>query len=698
LPIWKNEKTGKIIVIGSIDELKKYTKKSGNKYFVIRHGEAENNVKQILSAKEENPHHLTEKGISDIRKAAEELKKEKIDTIISSPFLRAKETAEIMAEIISLDKKVIQYDKRIGEHNYGDFDLEPVAKYHNYYSSFKEAFIRPLPNGESYDDTKARVGEFIYDLEKNFSNKNILIITHESPSWLMFAAAQGLDREGCMKLSAMGEDFLKNSELRKLDFVPLSHNKNYELDLHRPYIDEIELIDKDSSALKRITEVIDCWVESGSMPFAEYNYPYSNKEEFEKRTPGDFVVEYIPQTRTWFYYMHALSVALFEHEPFKNVLTTGTILAADGSKMSKSKGNFTDPLVLMSRFGADALRYYMMTSVVMQAEDLNFKDEDVKEVYQRMINILLNVVMFYKTYKTDFSEVKKTDNILDQWIISRLGELYAAITENLEKYDTIKAGRPIRGFIDDLSTWYLRRSRDRFKSEDVEERKKVSQTCRFVLLELSKIIAPFTPFLAEHIYQAVKKEEDPESVHLCDWPARHALAGEAGGPETDTIEQEILNNMGEARRIVSLALEKRMSAGIKVRQPLQKIQISKSKFQNLGEEYLNLIKDEVNVKEIVFQKDLEEEVELDTEITEELQKEGNVREIIRAVQELRKQKNLVPTDAVGLLVEADDASREFLNSVSEEIKRRTNVSEIVFAENDGQELKIGNYKLKFKIK
>jgi isoleucyl-tRNA synthetase len=458
--------------------------------------------------------------------------------------------------------------------------------------------------------------------------------------------------------------------------------------LHRPYIDEVELVDEAGLSLKRITEVIDCWVESGSMPFAEYNYPYSNKGEFEKRTPGDFVVEYIPQTRTWFYYMHTLSIALFGHEPFKNVLTTGTILAADGSKMSKSKGNFTDPLILMNRYGADALRFYMMTSVVMQAEDLNFRDNDVKEIYQRMVNILLNVVMFYKMYKTNFSKVEKTNNILDRWIISRLKELHATVTKNLDKYDTIKAGRPIRSFIDDLSTWYLRRSRDRFKSEDVEEKKGVSGTIYFVLLELSKIMAPFTPFLAEEIYQSLKTSTEKESVHLCDWP--HFAEASRG-------DDSVIENMKEVRKIVSLALEKRMAAGIKVRQPLNELRIKNYELRG-KEEYLGLIKDEVNIKIISFDEKLETEVELDTGITKELQKEGNVRDFVRAVQELRKNKNLVPDDTVELLAETDDESKEFLDSVSEEIKKRTNVKEIIFQDNNGEEINIQNLKFKVQIK
>lgn len=686
LPIWKNEKNKEIKVVSSIDELKKYTKKSGNKYFVMRHGEAESNANKILSSKTENPHHLTKNGISETKKVAMDLKKEKIDLIISSPFVRTKETAKVVADTIGLSEDNIQYDNRIKEHDYGDFDLKPISEYYSFYSSLEEAFDKPLPNGENYNDLRKRVGEFIYDIENKFSDKNILIVTHEAPAWLMFSVAQGLGVRGCVELSGMGESFLKNSEFKKLDFVPLPRNDNYELDLHRPYIDEIELVDEEGNKLKRISEVIDCWVESGSMPFAEYNYPFSNKKEFESRFPGDFIAEYIAQTRTWFYYMLAISTALFGSEPFKNVVTTGTILAADGEKMSKSKNNYTDPLVIIDKYGADALRFYLMTSVVMQAEDLNFKDDNVREIYQRIINILSNVVSFYLPYKKDFAKFEKSNNVLDKWILIRLKELHTEVTESLEKYDTIKAGRPVKGFVDDLSTWYLRRSRDRFKSENVEEIKMVSQTIHFVLLELSKLIAPFMPFLAEDIFQRLKTKENKESVHLEDWPELKEIKN----------EKEILENMAETRKIVSLALEKRMAAGIKVRQPLNELRIKNYELRG-KEEYLELIKDEVNVKNISFDNKLEDEVQLDIKITEELQKEGNIRDLIRAIQELRKEKKLMPIDEINLLVETDEKGKEFINSVLAEIKKPTNISEIKFENNNGQELKIGDFVFKISL-
>ena len=694
LPVWENNKK-ELIVLGSINELQKYTKKSGNKYFVMRHGEAENNTRKILSTKKDNPHHLTPKGISQTKEAAEKLKKEKINLIISSPFIRTKETAEMVADIIGLERKDIIYDEKIGEHNYGDWDLMPVGEYYKYYRSFEEAFIKAPPNGENYDDMKRRAGEFLYDVEKKYSGKNILIITHESPSWLITAVSLGLDRKGCMKLSPMDENFLENGEFRKFDFVPLPHNDKYELDLHRPYIDELLLEDRDGSKLKRIPEVFDCWLESGSMPFAQVHYPFENKKEFEKNDgslfPAEFIAEGLDQTRGWFYTLLVLSAGLFKKSPYNSVIVNGLILAEDGHKMSKSLNNYPDIMYIIDKYGADSLRYYIISSQAVRAEDLNFSEKGIDEVSKKIILKLDNVLSFYEIYtnkgRLENREKLETKHILDKWILSRLNELHKNVTVSLDAHRIDNAARPIMDFVEDFSTWYIRRSRDRFKSDDMSLKKEALETTSFVLLKLSKCMAPFMPFFAEHIYLKLKLKEDPESVHLCDWP------------KEEKIDKEILKNMEETRKVVSLALEKRMAAGIKVRQPLQKLTIFNFQFSK-KEEYINLIKDEINVKEIIFSDDKKEEnkVELDTKITEELQKEGNIRDFVRAVQELRKNKNLKPSDMVELLVETDEAGKKFIEETETEIKKPTNVSGFIFENNDGSELKIENYKLKIKIK
>lgn len=677
LPIWKCQSCQKIKIVGSIQELKESTQKSGNKYFLMRHGQSQSNANgRIISCKKENKDPLTEKGREEVLETTKKLTKEKIDLIIASPFMRTKETAQIIADKIGINQDKIICDDRLGEIFCGDHDGEPWTELN---------LGKETPGPETMQDVHIRVMEFLYETDAKYSDQNILIISHGAPLDLLHLGAQGLSIKDIVE--RYPDNLFHNAELRTCDFTPLPHNKNFEIDLHRPYIDEIKFDCPCGATMKRIPEVIDCWVESGSMPFAEYNYPFADKKEFEKRTPGDFVAEYIAQTRTWFYYMHAISVALFGHEPFKNVITTGTILAGDGDKMTKSKGNFADPLVLMNLYGADALRYYLMTSVLMQAEDVNFQDDGVKEVYQRMLNILRNVLSFYKMYKTDFAETKESKNVLDRWILSRLKELHTEVTENLEKYDTIRAGRPIRNFVDDLSTWYLRRSRDRFKSESIEERKSVSQTMHFVLIELSKIMAPFTPFLAEEIFQDLRFSSDAESVHLENWSDMSKIKSDA----------ELIEKMIYVRSVVTSALELRQKAGIKVRQPLSSLKIKNQK-SKLEDEFVDLIKDEINVKEIIFDKNLAMDLELDTDLTKELKEEGLSREIIRAIQDVRKKEKLNPNKLVSLRISTDDFLKNILESSKKTILSAVLAKEISYsAENQIHNVDIENHQLSVSV-
>jgi len=688
LPIWKCADCGKLEVMGSIDELKSKVKKSGNKYFVMRHGEAENNTLNIISSKANNPHHLTSKGKRQIIKEIKNIKDKKIDLIITSPFVRARETAEIVADKIGIGKDKIITEKQIQEIQAGDFEGKTVNEYHKYFNSTELFFEKKCPGGgENYSEIKNRTGKFIYDLEKKYKNKNILIVTHDAPSWLLFSAAFGYDARKTVIFRGNKEYFINNAEIKELDFIPLPRNENYELDLHLPYIDEIELICDCGGKLKRVPEVLDGWFESASMPFAEHHYPFENKEEFEKRFPGNFIAEYIAQTRTWFYYMHAIAVMLFDDISFKNVITTGNILAEDGSKMSKSKGNYTDPMINLNMYGADALRYYLMTSVVMQAEDVRFMDKEIKETQNKIINLLLNTVKFYDLYKDGRDEkisYKNSENILDKWIIVRINELIKEITENLENYNTIKAGRPIKDFIDDLSTWYLRRSRDRFKGIKEKDKQSALATIRFVLLELSKLMAPFTPFIAEWVYLKVKDADGKESAHLEEWP------------KYSSHKQEILNDMEEVRKIVSFGLEARSRAGIKVRQPLSSLKI-KNKGLKTQYDLLQLIKDEVNVKEVLFDGDIENEVELDTMLNEELKEEGAAREFIRALQNSRKEAGLTPRDFINLDIETDYLGKNFIEKFAETIKTISLIKEINFAAVSGEEIKIAPYNFKFKI-
>jgi len=454
------------------------------------------------------------------------------------------------------------------------------------------------------------------------------------------------------KLKEMAVNF---SEVYQTDKVA-------DLDLHKDKMDKIKLkCAKCESQMTRIPEVIDCWVEAASMPFAEFHYPFENREVFEKRFPGQFIAEYIAQTRAWFYYMHAMSVLLFDNISFENVVCTGTILNDKGEKLSKSKMNYTDPWVIIEQYGVDALRYYLLTSVVLQAENLFFNDREVKEIYNKVVNMLWNVVEVYKMYavEPDVSDEKArkqvSDNILDKWILTKVSVLVKEVTENMDNYDTVKAGRPLKEFIDELSTWYVRRSRDRFKGEDMADKINASNTLRHVLVLLSKLMAPFTPFIAEKIYLELTGGRYKESVHLEDWP------------EIRKSDEEVLANMTTVRKVVELGLSLRAEAGVKVRQVLGRAALEENK---LSLEYLEIVKDELNVKEVVAeinQKGVwvsKEEgglkVSLDMELTPELKREGLVREVVRAINQLRKESGLTVSDQVNLVYETTD---EDLSSV-----------------------------------
>lgn len=664
LPIWKDA-DGKLTIVGSVEELKKLTTKSGNTYTVMRHGETVGNTKKVWRGNPLTPDSLTEQGRAQVKASAATLKGMNFDFVFISQFERASETAGIVLTELGLSQDKLVVDPRLGEWNAGsEFELKPLEQFFTVVEAQTDKYNFKTSDGESFSEVVKRVGTFLYELESKYKDKNILIITHGGVMRGASLVSKGFTFEAIpKKLVDLGA---KNAEVRRLDFVPLPHNDDFELDLHRPYIDEIELVSEEGKPLKRIPEVIDGWVESASMPFAEYHYPFENKEAFESRFPGDFVAEYIAQTRTWFYYMHTMAVALFDNVSFKNVISTGNVQAKDGSKMSKSKGNYTDPLVLIDSVGADAFRYYLMSSVVMQSEDMLFKDEEVKDVHNRLINILANSLTFYELYAdgTSTEAGLKSTHALDKWILSRLNVVIKEVTEALDVYDMVRASRPLKEFVSDLSTWYIRRSRDRFKGDDLEDKKFALGMTRHVFKEFSKLIAPIMPFVAEEIYGKVKEVGDPESVHLADWPKVEKAFFSFLPSSSDAV----LRDMAEVRNLVSMALEQRSRANIKVRQPLQKLEV---KDLELTDEYLEILKDEINVKEIVKNPALEEEIHLNTDLSTDLIEEGKVRDAIRAVQEWRKDQNLNPKDKATYPVPAE--LQDLFAKHSEEIKKTTNV-------------------------
>jgi isoleucyl-tRNA synthetase len=644
LPVWINEETKDRIVVDSIDTLKKYSKKSGNNYSVMRHGGTEANAKELVSYKNESTDHLTEAGRKQAKESGENLKDKKIDLIISSPFLRTRETAEIVAENLSMDKTGIIFDERLKEINPGKFDGKDWSEFHSYiYDSGPDWFNRQIPGGESLSDVRRRVGEFIYEIDSKYKDKNILIITHGGPAWLFYVNA-GLYMPDHKQYKVADthvfvNEFKRfdNAEFREYPFVQLPHNKNFELDLHKPFIDEI-VLEKEGKEYKRVKEVMDVWFDSGALPFAQDPQKIS--------FPADFISEGIDQTRGWFYTLHAIGVLLEKGRAFKNVICLGLLMDKDGKKMSKSIGNVVEPFEMMDKYGVDALRMWMY-SVNQPGESKNFDERTVDEVNKKIFNLLDNVYAFYELYASG-EKIGLTDskNILDQWIVSRLSELTNTMTTKLDEYKLLEPTRALRDFIDDLSTWYLRRSRDRLKNGDVEAK----QTLYFVLKTISKLIAPLAPFSAEDLYQKLRTSDDMESVHLETWP------------KFDSENKEVIENMEKTRKLVTLALEARSKTNIKVRQPLASLSIK------LDGAYADLIKDEVNVKEVI-DKDIEG-VELDSALTPELVEEGKVRDIIRAIQEMRKEKNLKPTEKLAYEVPAEE--KDLFRKYKEEIVRTTN--------------------------
>ncbi len=694
IPVWKCDKCEKLDVIGSVSDLRKNIKPK-NQYFVMRHGEAEHNATNTVSSKPENPTHLTEKGKEEVRVATEGLKDKKIDFIFASDFVRTKETAEMVAGMLGIPKDKIVYDERLREINAGDFDGRPISEYRAYFPRLLERFTKPAPNGENVVGVKVRAMDFLSETDAREAGKNILLVTHEYVAWMLATGVKGLSKEDSCREKEGKDDFIVTGGVLSISYAPFPHNADYELDLHRPYIDDIVLPCKCGGDMKRVPEVFDCWFESGSMPYAQFHYPFENEQEFKRNFPADFIAEAVDQTRGWFYNMHALSVGLFGERAFKNVITTGLILAEDGQKMSKKLKNYPDPMDVVEKYGADALRYYLLSSPVVVGEELRFSEKGVDEVYKKIVIRLQNVAAFYELYR-DVSgnsiSIREMTNVLDEWILARLAELVAEVEAGMEGYELDRAARPFMLFIDDLSTWYLRRSRDRMKGKEgkageEEDTNNARATLRHVLLELSKTLAPFMPFLAEDVYKRADGER--ESVHL----------EQITNPKSQIPNADVLVQMQEARKVVAMGLEARAKAGIKVRQPLETIKTTIT-FSGGGiiiSDLFGTIKAELNVKNVLLGQDKDE---LDTVITPELKEEGMVREFIRHVQELRKKEDLSPADKDRiLLVSTDEEGETFLKKFEAEIKRATLFAAVEYREpNEGEQTKVEHILFSLAIK
>ena len=657
---------GKIEVVGGVDELKSKTKKSGNKYFAMRHGYGQHMEHGgVVSSLDHDSYHLTEEGKSQVAKSAHQLHEKKITKIFCSPLIRTKETARITANHLGLNPDEIIIDNRLREYDFGEFDGKPYQEFVNYRETHAQDYDTKL-GGSSLTETKNRFGEFLYEIESKYQNEHILIVTHGIFFETVPAVVEGSDKVRSLEILF---DLFKNyriqpAEFREINFVPLPHNENYELDLHKPYIDDVTLLASDGSEMTRVKEVMDVWFDSGAMPFAQDHYPFENSEV---AYPADYICEAIDQTRGWFYTLHAVGILMGKGLAYKNVICLGHILDEKGKKMSKSLGNIVDPWTMIEKYGVDTLRLWMY-SVNQPGESKNFDEKTVAELHNKVFNLLYNVLAFYELYRDpqlESLEYKQSENVLDQWIVARLNQLIELSTVNLDNFKLLEPVRAMREFVDDLSTWYVRRSRDRIKDGDMEAK----QTLYFVLKNFAKLLAPFAPFAAEDLWQKLKNNSNVQSVHLCEWPKYNEINN-----------SWCLTEMNVLRELVTLILEQRQKNGLKVRQPLASVTLRNHFSTN---DLIEILKDETNIKEVMYSDNQDGLIVLDINITLELKKEGEYRELVRSIQDLRKKEGLTPSDVIALTL--SESFKEIVSGFEDDLKKTVLAKEITIS---GNEIKI----------
>jgi isoleucyl-tRNA synthetase len=700
LPIWKCKTCGTLEAVGSVKDLVSQRFAQG-RFFAVRHGESLKNKKNITSCWPEKiicP--LTEKGRRQTKAAAKKLKKENIDLIFASDLLRTKQTAEIIGKELGLK---IKFDKRLREINDGIFNGKKISEFGKFMNQEKKLspeefyatrFKVAVPGGETYANTAKRMLDFITDIEKRYPGKNILIIGHERPITLLEKMLSGQSFEEFAKIITKKKE-IKIGEVRELEFTKLPYSEKMELDFHRPYIDEVKFYcPKCGGISERTPEVIDCWFDSGSMPFAQ-NHWLGGKAP--KLFPAEYISEAIDQTRGWFYTLLAISTLLGFDSPYKNVISLGHVLDEKGEKMSKSKGNIVDPWYIIEKYGVDAARWYFYT-INQPGEPKLFAEKDIDGALKKFILIFWNCYTFFETYvpKKKISgsgfKVLKSRNILDRWIISKLNETIKIVTDSLEKYDVTSAARAIEKFsIGELSLWYIRRSRKRLqRQDDLADFKSAAVVLGQVLFSLNKLISPFLPFISEEIYQKMSGADftKKKSVHLEAWPDFQGKS----------IDEKLNSDMEKVREIVAQALAERAKAQIKVRQPLAFLQIPDAKYK-IEKELLNLIKEEINVKKIIFG----DRLKLDTNITPELKEEGTIREIIRNIQEMRKKSNLKPEDKISVRYSGSQVLEEIIKKNEKMILEEGKIKDFLSGKDIKgfkiqQEVKVGENSLLLAIK
>lgn len=489
--------------------------------------------------------------------------------------------------------------------------------------------------------------------------------------------------ENCSFFEVIGS--LEELKEKGGDFELLKNSQG-EIDLHRPYLDKIELTcPQCQGKMKRVEEVLDCWFDSGSMPYASWHWPFNQfkKEEWEKMEPSlmvkkipfpaDFICEAIDQTRGWFYTLLAISTLLDLEPAYKNVICVGLVLDEKGEKMSKSKGNIVEPMSIFQKYGADILRWYFY-ALNSPDENKKFAEKDLIIYQNRIFNTFFNVLNFYLTYadlNEESEEINSQDlSLLDKWLLSYLKMAEEKITLYLDNFKVNEASRLIDDLIDNLSRWYIRRSRRVFqKKENLQQWQVSSRVLLKAIKETTLILAPFCPFSSEIIFQKIRSKNDQVSVHLMDWPSF----------SKEEIDFQLIEKMEQVKNLASLALASRQEKQIKLRQPLKTL-ILKDTALSSEEELLSILKEEVNVKEIKFDNNLDEELTFDFSLSEDLIEEGILREVIRKIQAFRGENNLLPADKIVLGIIADKDLEEILKKNEEIIKKEALIQELIWGE------------------
>lgn len=744
IPVWEC-KCGNRECVGSTEELLEKTTNAVTEVVVARHGQTDWNLEHRWQGQTDIQ--LNETGIKQAHELKEILKNEDFEVVYSSDLSRAKQTAEIIVGDSDLE---IKLDEKLREKANGKFEglttTEIIAMYEDEWKKrLEERHEYKYPDGdvhkgESGTMLESRAVESFKKIINENKGKKILIVAHEGTLRVIKKYFDDLSVQQMYRYSPKNCEFSRYKIVHKEKYP-----EHFKGDLHKPYIDDVKIsCSKCSGDMERIPEVLDCWFESGAMPYAQLHYPFENKNEFEANFPANFIAEGLDQTRGWFYTLHVLSTILFEKNCFENVIVNGILLAADGEKLSKRKKNYPDPNVLFETKGVDATRFFLYSSTAPLAQDVRFSEQHVDEVVKKLLLTLWNCYSFFVTYSNidgwhpnNKERVKEADAELDRWIISELNTLIEKVTINMDSYNLTEATRPITDFVDNLSNWYIRRSRRRFwKSENDSDKDSAYSTLYEVLLQLTKIMAPFTPYISDEIHRNLS---GGESVHLQNWPQVNS----------SKIDKSLNEEISLVRKIINLGHGIRSQKRVKVRQPLALVRIGLPESANKQAilEQKNIILEELNIKELEILENagelvkvtakpdakklgpkygkevqkiimdckngefkineegevevgefklLNDEVEigfegtegydvasesgivviLDTTITEELKIEGFARDIVRVIQDMRKDADYNVDDRITIWIELPEAMKIILDKFGSYICQETLASEI----------------------